>query len=85
VTLKLPAAAITDAYLDDQGTQIIERNTGIMRQFDKNLEQDARRTAADEIKRAARSNGILKDADDRARQQLTLLLLQLGFDRVEFR
>ncbi|MBI5772569.1 MAG: DUF4230 domain-containing protein [Verrucomicrobia bacterium] len=85
VTLKLPTATITDAYLDEQGTQIIERNTGVLRQFDKGLEQEARRVAAEDIKRAARNNGILKDADERARQQITLLLLQLGFDRVEFR
>lgn len=85
VRLHLPPAAITDAYLDDQGTQIIERNTGVMRQFDKNLEQNARRLASDDIRRAARGNGILQDADERARQQITALLLQLGFEQVEFK
>ena len=40
VLLRLPPAKITDIYLDDQRTEIIERSTGILRQFDKNLEQE---------------------------------------------
>ena len=85
IILTLPQSVITDVYLDDQKTQVVERTTGLLRQFDKNLEQDARRLAVDDIKRAARVNGILKEADDRARLQLQNLFLQLGFTEVEFR
>ena len=85
IILTLPSSVITDVYLDDQKTQVVERTTGLLRQFDKNLEQDARRLAVDDIKRAARVNGILKEADERARLQLQNLFLQLGFTEVEFR
>lgn len=84
ISIKLPPPQITDAYLDDNKTQIIERKTGLMRSFDRDLEQNARRQAVDDLKRAARYNGILKDADERARIQVTNLFHQLGFDEVEF-
>ena len=63
---------------------MIERTTGLLRYFDKDLEQKARKNAVEDIQHAARDGGILKDADVRARAQLTLLLKQLGFESVEF-
>ncbi|MBI3877805.1 MAG: DUF4230 domain-containing protein [Verrucomicrobia bacterium] len=80
----LPPAVITDAYLDDKNTQVVERTTGVLRQFDKNLEQEARRVAVDDIKRAARIAGIQQEADEKARAQVAALLKQLGFARVDF-
>jgi len=85
IVIKLPPAQITDAYLDDKQTRVIERTTGLFRSFDKDLEQTTRQNAIDDINRAARSSGILKDAEERARLQLSNLLLQLGFEKVEFR
>jgi len=85
ISIALPPPQITDAYLDDKKTQVLERSTGIMRSFDRDLEQNARRQAVDDLKRAARYNGILKEADERARIQLKNLFLQLGFSEVEFR
>jgi hypothetical protein len=85
ISLRLPAARITDAYLDEKETRVIERTTGILRLFDKDLEQTARQIAVGDIHRAARNAGILKDAEDRARDQLRMLLLQSGFEQVEFR
>ena len=74
-----------DAYLDDKKTQVIERSTGLLRFFDKDLEQTARQNATDDIARAARLGGIGKDADLRAKEQLKQLFLQMGFEEVEFR
>lgn len=85
ISIKLPAPVITDVYLDDQKTQVIERSTGLMRSFDKDLEQNARRLALQELRVAARQSGILVEAGDRARLQLTVILHQLGFDQVNFR
>jgi len=85
ISITLPPAQIFDGYLDDKKTQVLERATGIMRSFDRDLEQNARRQAVDDLKRAARNNGILKEADERARAQLTNLFHQLGFSEVEFR
>jgi uncharacterized protein DUF4230 len=85
VLIKLPPAQITDAYLDEKETRVVERTTGLLRSFDKDLEQTARQNAVDDIRRAARTGGILKDADERARAQVRNLFKQLGFEKVEFR
>jgi hypothetical protein len=85
VVIALPPPQITDAYLDDTQTKVIERKTGFLRSFDKDLEQTVRQSAVDDLRRAARTGGILKDADERARTQLAGLFLQLGFQQVEFR
>ncbi len=52
--------------------------------FDKDLEQTARQSAVNDIRRAAKISGILKDADDRAKAQLKNLFHQMGFTEVEF-
>jgi hypothetical protein len=84
VTMVLPKAQITDAYLDEKQTKVIERNTSFLRDFNKDLEQTARLNAVEDIRRAARSSGILKDADERARAQLKYFFQQLGLE-VEFK
>ena len=83
IVLKLPRARITDVYLDDQKTRVVDRSTGLLRAFDKDLEQNARRQAVDDLRIAARSNRIYEDAEERARLQLTNLFHQLGYE-VEF-
>lgn len=84
IRITLPHPQITDAYLDDKQTKVIEWTTGFLRAFDKDLEQTTREKAIGDIQRAARQSGILNDADERARAQLKDLLLRLGFDEVEF-
>jgi hypothetical protein len=85
ISITLPPTQIIDAFLDDKKTQVLERSTGLMRTFDRDLEQNARRQAVDDLKRAARYNGILKEADERARSQVKNLFQQLGFAEVEFK
>jgi hypothetical protein len=85
ISMALPRARVTDVYLDDHRTQIVERSTGILRVFDKDLEQDARREAVDELRLAALQNGILNDAAERGRSQLTILFYQLGFTEIDLR
>ncbi len=84
IRVRLPRERITDVYLDDKATQVIERTTGVLRQFDKDLEQNARSRAVDEIRVAARKNGILKDAKERAQIQLAHLFKEIGFTEVEW-
>jgi hypothetical protein len=83
ITMTLPRPRITDTYLDDNQTQIVDRATGILRVFDKDLEQNARRKAVDELRLAAGQCGILNDATERARSQLTIFLYQMGFREIE--
>ena len=83
IRITLPRPQVTDAYLDEKQTKVIEWQTGFLRAFDKNLEQSSRENALAAIQRAARQGGILNDADERARAQLKDLLTRLGFEDVE--
>jgi hypothetical protein len=82
ISLTLPRARITDVYLDDRQTQIVDHTTGILRVFDKDLEQNARRQAVDELRLAASQNGILTEAAEKGQSRLTILLYQLGFTNI---
>jgi hypothetical protein len=82
ICMMLPRARITDVYLDDRQTQIVDHTTGILRVFDKDLEQSARRQAVDELRLAASQNGILKEAAEKGQTRLTILLYQLGFTNI---
>ena len=84
IFITLPRAQITDAYLDEKLTKVIDRQTGLLAPSDKNLEQTVRQMAVDDIRRAAREGGILKAADERGRAQLRALLLQVGFEKIQF-
>jgi len=84
ITLRLPPAEITDAYLDDAASQVIDHTTGLLRAFDKNLEQTARQNAVDDIARAARRAGILEEAEKRGREELQMFFKRAGFASVDF-
>lgn len=84
IRIHLPPARITDAYLDDKETKVIERTTGFLRKFDKDLEQNVRRSAVEDMRLAAGRGGILRDADERARTQLAGFFRLMGFEKVEF-
>lgn len=85
ISLRLPPPEITDAYLDDKASQVIDHSTGLLRAFDKDLEQAARQNAVDDIARAARKAGVLADAEKRARTELENFFKRAGFESVEFR
>lgn len=85
IVLKLPPARAFHTFLDEKLTQVIDYKKGFLRSYNKDLEQNAREQAVLDINRAAREGGILKDADERARTQLTNLFQQLGYKEVEFR
>lgn len=85
IWIDLPSARITDAYLDDKETKVVERTTGFLRTFDKDLEQNIRRTSVQDLRLAAGRGGILRDADERARRQLAQFFTLMGFEKVEFR
>ena len=84
IHIKLPQEQITDVYLDERKTQVLEHSTGLLRLFDKDLQQNIRQKAVEDLRRAARLDGILADARTRAEVQLKQLLLQSGFTTVIF-
>jgi hypothetical protein len=83
ISLKLPRPLVMDTYLDEAKTEVLERTTGILRTHDQQMEQEARRQALEAIRKAARASGILKDAEERTRLQLTTLAHAAGFTSVE--
>ena len=85
INLTLPRPRITDVYLDDHLTQILDHSTGAFRLFDKDLEQSARQRAVDELRLAASENGVLKNAADMGQSQLKVLLYQLGFTDINLK
>ncbi|HTH46209.1 MAG TPA: DUF4230 domain-containing protein [Candidatus Limnocylindria bacterium] len=85
LTLTLPKPVLLDVYLDENKTEVIERSTGILREFDQQMEQDARRQALEEMRLAARASGILKDAAERTQLQLKALGQAAGFTEIVVR
>ena len=85
ISLRLPPAQITDVYLDDHASRVIDHTTGLLRSFDKDLEQAARLNAVQEITLAARQGNILQEANQRGQTELENFFKQAGFEQVEFR
>jgi hypothetical protein len=84
ITLHLPVPQIMDAYLDDSASKVIDHSTGLLRSYDKDLEQETRQNAVDDIARAARHAGILDDAQRQAQAELEVFLKHAGFEQVLF-
>lgn len=80
VTLPPPQILIT--ALDNTQTRVYDKQQGILNPGEKNLESDARQAAEKSIQEAACQGGILQQASDNARKQLTILFEALGFSSV---
>jgi hypothetical protein len=83
IRITLPKAVVTDQYLDENATQVLDRRAGLLRSYDQKLEQQARQEAVTQIVRAARLSGIEREANERARRQVEVLLKSLGYTDVE--
>lgn len=82
--IRLPEAEIFIATLNNEKSYIYDRDTGILRKADKELETLARQAAEKEILAAAVEDGILAQATLNAQVFLERLLDDLGFDEVIF-
>jgi len=83
-TITLPPAEIFVATLDNDKSYVYDRDTGLLRKSDPNLETLARQAAEKEIREAAIEDGILAQASANAQVFLTRLLGSLGFRDVIF-
>jgi uncharacterized protein DUF4230 len=84
VILHLPAPEILVTRIDNQATRVINRNTGMLRREDPEMETRARAHVETMIHDEALKNGILKMAEDNGEKVLAELLHTLGFQRVRF-
>jgi hypothetical protein len=79
LAVRLPAAEIFAASLDNDKTFVYDRDTGLFRKSDRELETLARRAAEAEILKAAIDDGILDQAAINAQIFMERLLNDLGF------
>lgn len=82
--IKLPEAEVFVATLDNEKSYVYDRDTGLLKRADTQLESEARRAAEAEILRTAAEDGILTQAQTNAETYLLSLLNTLGFSRVVF-
>lgn len=79
VEIQVPRAEIQYVAVDNQATQILDRETGVFTRGDPRLETDARRVAEGVLRQAALDAGILEEAESNARDVLTNFLLSVGY------
>lgn len=79
VEVTLPAAEVQYVAVDNEATQILDRETGVFTRGDPRLESDARRVAEDILQQTAIEEGILDEAQQNAEDVITDFLLSLGY------
>ncbi len=87
VTIRMPAAEIFVATLDNENSYVADRDIGIGRRIggiDPDLETRVRREAVSAIEEAALEAGILELADENARNVIEGILKAVGFQEVVF-
>jgi hypothetical protein len=82
--VRLPAAEIFVATIDNQKSYVYDRDTGILTKPNQELETLARQAAEDEIRKAAIEDGILEQAERNAEVYLLRFFNALGYDSVIF-
>lgn len=83
ITFKLPPAEIFLTNLDESQTRVYDRTQGLLSKGNKDLETTARQQASETIKKAACEGGILAEATENAKKQLSTLLQRFGFSQVD--
>lgn len=83
ITFHLPQAEVFSTVIDNAKTRVYSRDTGLFTSPDPNLESDVRQEAERQLQLAALQDGILKSADQNARNTLTSMLKGFGFSQVE--
>ena len=79
VEITVPRAQVQYVSVDNEATQILDRETGLFTKGDPRLETDARQVAEEVLVQGALDDGILLEAEANARQVLTDFLLGLGY------
>lgn len=83
ITFHLPQAEVFSTVIDNAKTRVYSRDTGLFTSPDPNLESDVRQEAERQLQLAALQDGILKSADQNARNTLASMLKGFGFSQVE--
>ena len=84
IMVSLPKAEVFSTRIDNQKTKVYSRDTGLFSSPDVNLESTVRQEAERQLREAA-LHGILKTADQNARNTISTMLKGLGFNEVNLR
>jgi hypothetical protein len=82
VKVSIPNAEIQYVAVDNDATQILDRDTGLFTKGDPQLETEARRVADTVLLEGALDKGILAKAEENATSVLTNFFLSLGYEKV---
>ncbi|WP_119069011.1 DUF4230 domain-containing protein [Rubrobacter indicoceani] len=86
VTINLPEARILDVSLDEEQTEVFDRDFGTLNfgRADDELAEEARDVAIQRLEAAAEEGDILEQANENAETTLRTFVLALGYKRVTF-
>ena len=82
--VKLPPSEVFIATLDNEKSYVYDRETGLLKRPDQDLETTARQAAEDEIRKAAEEDGILDLAQQNAETYLAKFFAALGYPNTIF-
>lgn len=82
VEVDIPAAAIQYVAVDNDATEVLDREMGLFTKGDPQLEGEARRVAETVLVDAAIEDGVLVQAEENATTVLTNFLVSLGYTDV---
>ena len=84
LNVRLPAAEVFVATLDNNKSYVYDRQTGLLQKPDQNLETLARQSGEAEIQKAALEDGILNLAQQNAESYLSKFFGALGYPNPVF-
>jgi hypothetical protein len=84
LNVRLPAAEVLVATVDNDKSYVYDRQTGLFAKGDPNLETLARQVAEQEITKAALGDGILDQAQANAQTYLRWFFETLGYKQINF-
>jgi hypothetical protein len=84
LNVRLPAAEVLVASLDNDKSYVYDRQTGLFTHGDPTLETQARQVAEQEILKAALADGILDTASTNSQTYLRWFFETLGYKKVIF-
>ena len=84
VVVHLPPAEVLHHYLNEEQSEVLDRDTGLFASMDANLESQVREEGLNAILEDAYAQGILTEAETNAEESLRTFLNNLGFKSVVF-
>ena len=84
INMRLPAAEVLVVRVDNAKSRVINRDTGVLRRRDVDLETRARQHAEENIRSEALKKGVLAIAAESGEKKLAGFLHTVGVEKVRF-